>query len=487
MNVRFAAQRVVVAVGASLALVSVTTPAHGAPPERHGSLLYFQDAHDVSPVLQDDGWRGGVARVSSVLNAQRAEHGGAAAVFGGDLAGGTLFGGVYHGFPLVEAFNRMGVQVANFGQHDFDFGVANTEELVKASDFPWVSTNIVRSDGKPFLPQARTRTQRVGDVNVGYIGLTEDMGNTTTAGTLTDVDPVPAAQDAVRRLQEQDVDVIVAVTQISRDANQRLLDEVPEISAAFREENGYDSASEIAVRHDGRLVLAPEGNMGSVIRLDMTVANDGVRLDHEVLDVDETVAPDPSMQEFEDFYVADLERKLGEQIATTTAPLDRENTRYLAADAFRAWGAADLGWMNSGGARADILGPEVRLRDAYSVLPFGNQVSVIEVTGAQLEEGIEQSEGGDQARPSGFTFHYTPGAPAGARISELRLDSGEPVDPSATYSLAITNFNVQRIPAFATAPVRAPAGIVDAEALVALIKARATLSPVTEPRVVING
>ncbi|GAA2821025.1 bifunctional UDP-sugar hydrolase/5'-nucleotidase [Saccharopolyspora taberi] len=463
--------------------VLLTLPAPVDAPPRTASLLYFQDAHDVAPVLQDDGWRGGVARVRTVLDRQRAEHPHSAAVFGGDLAGGTLFGGIYRGFPMVEAFNRMDVRLAGFGQHDFDFGAENTRDLVAAADFPWVSSNIVDNAGRPFLPHAQTRVQHLGQVRIGYLGLTGDMANTVTAGTLTDVDPVPAAQEAVRRLREQDVDVIIAVTQISREANQRLLDNVPEISAALREEDDYDTPSEITVREDGRLLLAPEGNMGTVLRLDISVDGDEVRLGTEVLDVDERIAPDPELKQFEDFYAADLERRLGEHLGTTTAHLDRENTRYLAADAFRAWGRSDLGWMNLGGARADIPGPDVTLRDAYSVLPFGNQVSVIEVTGAELAAGIERSEGGDQARPSGFRFRYTPAAPAGARISELRLENGEPVDPRATYTLAITTFAAQR--AFPGARVRTPAGIVDAEALAELIRARGLLSPV-EPRVVIG-
>ncbi|MDR7084711.1 2',3'-cyclic-nucleotide 2'-phosphodiesterase (5'-nucleotidase family) [Arthrobacter ginsengisoli] len=38
------------------------------------------------------------------------------------------------------------------------------------------------------------------------------------------------------RLHGQDVDAIVAVTQIDKDVNERLLNEVPEIDASFREE-----------------------------------------------------------------------------------------------------------------------------------------------------------------------------------------------------------------------------------------------------------
>lgn len=453
---------------------------------RTASLLYFQDAHEISPVEQEDGERGGVARLKSVLDTQRAEHPDSAVVFGGDLAGGTLFGGLYHGFPMVEAFNQMGVDVASFGQHDFDFGAQNALDLVTASDFPWVNSNLVTADGEPFLPGAPTHVQEVGDLRIGFIGLTGNMDTTTTAKEILEVDPVIAAEAAVDQLEGQDVDAIVAVTQIDKDVNERLLNEVPEIDASFREENSYVAASDVTVRDDGRLVLSPEGNMGSVLRLDITVEDGETALSHEELQVDDSVVPDAGLSAFEAHYIADMDAKLNEQIGTSTGYLDRVTVGNLAADAFRAYGGADLGWMNGGGARADIPGPTVTLRDAYSVLPFGNRVSVIEVTGEQLLAGLEHA-GGDRTRPSGFSYTYSPGSPEGSRISDLHTPEG-PIDPAATYTLAITSFVAQSNPAFQDARVvlSAEDGTVDVSALIDHIKALGTLFPDAQPRVAVQ-
>ena len=63
-------------------------------------------------------------------------------VFGGDLNGGLLFGAVYKGLTMVEAYNKIPIDLANFGQHDFDFGPDHTIKLIKKSDFLWISTNL---------------------------------------------------------------------------------------------------------------------------------------------------------------------------------------------------------------------------------------------------------------------------------------------------------------------------------------------------------
>ncbi len=453
---------------------------------RTASILYFQDGHEISPVAQEDGERGGVARLKSVLDSQRAEHPDSAVVFGGDLGGGTLFGGIYHGFPMVEAFNQMDVDVASFGQHDFDFGAQNALDLVAASDFPWINSNLVNADGSPFLPGAPTHVQEVGGLRIGFVGLTGNMHTTTTVGEILEIDPVTAAETAVDRLQSQDVDAIVAVTQIDKDVNERLLNEVPEIDASFREENSYVAASDVTVRDDGRLMLSPEGNMGSVLRLDITVEDGETVLSHDEAQVDGSVIPDAGLAEVEAFYAADMDDKLNAQIGTATSYLDRIAVGNLAADAFRAYGGADFGWMNGGGARSDIPGPTVTLRDAYSVLPFGNRVSVIEVTGEQLRAGLEFA-GGDRTRPSGFGYTYTAGAPEGSRIGDLHTTEG-PVDPAGTYTLAVTSFVAQGNPAFQDAPVKLSAedGTVDVSALIDHVKAVGTLSPDAQPRVTVQ-
>ena len=67
-------------------------------------------------------------------------------VFGGDLGGGTLFGGVFRGRPMVEAFNRIPVDLASFGQHDFDFGAEHARSLVARSRFTWFTSKVNHSD-----------------------------------------------------------------------------------------------------------------------------------------------------------------------------------------------------------------------------------------------------------------------------------------------------------------------------------------------------
>ncbi|WP_062234510.1 hypothetical protein [Fictibacillus sp. FJAT-27399] len=63
------------------------------------TVLYFNDAHEISPVVNQYGDRGGVARLKTVIDRVREENQKTIVTFGGDLGGRTLFDGVFQGFP----------------------------------------------------------------------------------------------------------------------------------------------------------------------------------------------------------------------------------------------------------------------------------------------------------------------------------------------------------------------------------------------------
>lgn len=271
------------------------------PHHCEATLLYFNDAHDIRPVTSDGETRGGVARLATVIDQVRDEEGHTAVAFGGDLGGGSLFGGIYHGFPLVEAFNTIGIDLANFGQHDFDFGVANARDLVAASDFPWVSTNLVDAEGEPFTGRP-WMVEPIGAYRVGYLGLTDAMDTTSADAGVDQAPVIDSARRAVAEMQSQTrPDVIVAVTQQGLEENKALLEAVPQVDVVLTEELA-EASSVFHQVPDGRWILAPEGNLGSVLRVDLSRADRRLVISPSALEVDDSVAPDPELRAVEEHY-----------------------------------------------------------------------------------------------------------------------------------------------------------------------------------------
>lgn len=475
--------------------------APGTPPvpSADGTILFFQDAHEFSPRPHANGvQRGSISRLATVLGGLEETNNSPATIFGGDLAGGTLFGGIYKGVPFVEAFNKLGVDAATFGQHDFDFGTNHTRDLVAASDFKWISSNIETRAAEPFLPGQTVGVVEAGGLRIGVIGLTGSLQNSSANAELVQTDYVAASRAALTQLGSQDVDVVVASAQIDLADAEALMAEVPEIQVIMREENSAAAQANITELDNDRLIVTGMGDYGAVMEIDITANLCGdVTTDARIHAVDQTVERDPEWFAVEQSYEADLSNKLDTVVGESTAALTRPEIAYTSADGLRSHFNADLGWINGGGIRADLDAGPITLRELHAIHPYSNVGMLIEVTGAQLVAALNQGAdsnpngSGGFPQPSGFTYAYVPGAPQGQRITDVRLTDGTPVSSEATYSLAITNYVAVNggdgVTALQNAPVivTPDEGIADNAALIAYVEKVGTISPLA-PRVEIR-
>ncbi|MHB8798687.1 MAG: bifunctional metallophosphatase/5'-nucleotidase [Thermoanaerobaculia bacterium] len=436
-------------VGGALLLLGLPLSLGCATAPR-ATVLYVTDAHEIAPVVDRHGDRGGVARLKPVLDRLGARAPGALLVFGGDLAGGTLFGGVFRGEPMVDDLGRVGVGLATFGQHDFDFGAAQAERLVKRSRFPWITANLVDGEGRPFAALPTRRVVRVGGLAVGFVGLTDDLGTTTPEAAVRQTDLVAAAAREAAALRREGAEAIVLLTQASFEVNRRLLVEVPEVDAVLTEE---ESETVSIVRWvGGRPIAGPCGNLGSVVEL--TLERRGARVSSSVAmhPVDGSVVPDPEFSRMEKELMERLERKLAAPAGALSAPLDGTGSHEretplgsLVADAFREGTGADAALVPGSSLRAPLPAGPLSMRHVAAVLPFGNRVATVELAGAVLRAVLERSlsavgrRTGGLLQLSGVTVEADLDAPAGRRLLAVRV-AGTPLREDATYRVAVSSF-----------------------------------------------
>ena len=459
------------------------------PTMASGDVVYFQDMKEFEPRAWDDGsQQGGIAYLATALDTLRKEEGDPIVAFGGELAAGSLFGSVFRGEPFVEAFNEFGVDVGNFGNHDFDYGLDHTRNLIEKAEFPWISSNLTTENGEPISEDGTTYTAKSGELTVGFVSLTADLDRTVAAKDVVMRDFVDSARAGVDKLEEDDVDAIVLLSQISKEDTTRVMEEVPELAAALREENEAQSPEEITYTADRRPIVAPRADYGTLVHLDITVDRSAQKRTVKVVNhpVNPSLTANEEWKARSQKLYGDLDRQLGEELGTATQPLSKAELGPLVADAYREHFDTQLGWQNGGGQRADMKEGTLTRRDAQSVLPFGNSPIAIQATGAQikdaLEKGIESNPDGGNGFPrtAGFTFEYDLSAPFGERVSAIKLDDGTPMEMESTYSLAISNYVVNggdKVDSFIDAPMTSEGTAIDVDVFSEYIKRHRELSP----------
>lgn len=158
-------------------------------------------------------------------------------------------------------------------------------------------------------------------------------------------------------------------------------------------------------------------------------------------------------------------------------------------------GGAQIALMNAGGIRSDLdcRGEPpctVSFGQIFTMQPFGNSLVVMSLSGAQLKALLEsQMKPGSSEmkvlQPSeGFTYAWTTNAPAGERVSDMRLD-GRPIEPGANYRVTVNSFLAEGGDGFTllTRGTDRTGGGQDLDAMMAYMKSVPRLAPIAEPRI----
>ena len=109
---------------------------------------------------------------------------------------------------------------------------------------------------------------------------------------------------------------------------------------------------------------------------------------------------------------------------------------------------AQIGFMNEGGIRKDLeAGPDnvAAFGQTQAVLPFGNTLVVMDLSGAQIRRLLEQqwrsaSSNGSMLQVSnGFSYTWDERRPVGSRVTSITLN-GESLVDARTYRIVANNF-----------------------------------------------
>lgn len=115
----------------------------------------------------------------------------------------------------------------------------------------------------------------------------------------------------------------------------------------------------------------------------------------------------------------------------------------------KSFAEADVGMLNGGSFRSDRVHPTGKFtdKDLNEILPYIDPIAVLDITGSELLEGIENSVSqypeleGRFCQVSGMKFEFDPKKPSGSRVDAASVIIGsEKMKPEARYICAVKRF-----------------------------------------------
>ena len=162
----------------------------------------------------------------------------------------------------------------------------------------------------------------------------------------------------------------------------------------------------------------------------------------------DSIGDDPAMEAL----VAPFRERMGEEIrqviGETAGPLAKavpEGTLGNFATDAMLWAARQrmsepvhMAMTNNGGLRIPIAPGPIRVGQMFELMPFENMLSVLTLTGAQVEELANQLATMRGEPIAGFTFRIERSGEG--RVARDILVDGAPLDPTAEYRLVTNDY-----------------------------------------------
>lgn len=459
-------------------------------------ILFTNDIH----CAIDDGIR--LAGVAYYKNYLKQSHEYITLVDCGDAAEGSYLGSVSSGEIIIKAMNAVGYDYAILGNHEFNYGIERLNELIALSDAQYLGCNIKYfGSGDGIVGMQPYSIAQYGKTKIAFVGV-------TTPTTFMDVSRQVFSEDGqsvydfsgenlfesvqltVDCAREEGADYVIVLAHlgIGSDAEPYLS---TELAAAT---NGIDAILD-GHSHNEFIYLNQQNKDGDNVILAQTgtklqslgqlvITAGGMITVTMVSDIDKA---DESAASAIESLKAEYGELLNKVVCTDCAGFSDKDSNGIravrnsetaigdmVADGIKYVSGADIAYQNGGGVRSGLPAGDVIYSDVIAVLPYGNRVAVVEVTGAEMLDMLEYfvrnaqpetvdlesktaiGEEGSYPNMSGITFAVDVTVPSSVivddddmligvgetrRISDVKVN-GEAIDKSKTYTFASSDYMI---------------------------------------------
>lgn len=480
-------------------------------------IIHTNDTHGHFGVVE--GEQLGMAAVVSLKNYYESRGADVLLLDAGDFSQGTTLVSYYEGGSAVLFMNAAGYDAAALGNHEFDYGFDALQVMAGYADFPILAANILdKKTGEPYFGDHTVFA--FGDKKVGVFGLDTAEAQTKASPknvkdiTILDGQELYAcAQAQVDELKAQGCDYIICIGHLGVDdesIGRRSTDVAANTTGIDLFIDGHShTVMDGGVRVNDTLITSTGSYLANI---GVVVCNGEKETASLVSAADYKGGYDPVVDSFVKEHQDVVDTAYNGLFATAEVNLNGErepgvrteetNLGDFAADAYRYAAQQYFGEevvidgaiQNGGGVRASIPAGPISMNTLYTVFPFGNSISVVKVTGAQLLEALEASCSacpsalGGFPQVSGIVFtvdtavpyaegiqypdstYFAPAVP-GSRVTIEKVGDRD-FSLTDSYYIAVNNFMADggdTYYVFTQAEEVIDTGVIDAEALISYV------------------
>lgn len=431
------------------------------------SLIQINDVYEIAPL--NAGKEGGLARVGTLKKQYLQKNPNTLLLIAGDFLSPSVYNSLKYngqnirGAQMVDALNAAGLDIAVFGNHEFDIKENELQSRINESKFQWISANAfqnTKSGIKPFakitgldtswIPKyiIREFTDKDGTkAKVGFIGVVLPFNKAPYVKYET------PANDIVKAIYNQikdSCDAVVAITHQTMEEDLALAKQLPQLAAILGghehdqrfEQSGPVYVAKAMANAKSAYVTELHINKQSkkvTATPVLEVINEKIALDQSVTEVVEkwiNIANDNFSKLGFDANKVVIEK--GEDLDGRESAIRSSYTNLgvlVVESAKAAWPEAQAAIVNSGSIRVDdVLSMPITQYDIIRTMPYGGSVKLIDIKGDLLIKILNQ---GVANKGEGGFLQLSKSI---SRPDNIWLIDKKEIQNDSFYKIAITDF-----------------------------------------------
>lgn len=342
----------------------------------------------------------------------------------GDAIQGDFIGTVSDGEYIVDIMNKLEYDFAVIGNHEFDYGMEQLSYLIEKAEAEYLACNITYTGkGQNAIEDVVPyEIVKYGNTKVAFIGVAtpESTTKSTPSFFMEDGEFVyefargnegknlyECVQKSVDECRKKGADYVILLSHLGNSDEAEFYTSVDVIAETTGIDVVLDGHAHSTIQEQVELnkegeevILSSTGarlaNIGKLV-----ISEEG-KISTEL--ISDYVNKDDSMNQF----IAEVQEKYEEEMNAVIAFSDialpctnengvrmvrnRESTiGNMVADAYRIIGNADIGVVNGGGIRANLPAGDITYADMLAIHPFGNALCVVEATGSEILDLLENA------------------------------------------------------------------------------------------------
>ncbi|MCM1502549.1 MAG: bifunctional metallophosphatase/5'-nucleotidase [Bacteroidales bacterium] len=419
-------------------------------------MLFTNDLHSQIEPLDAastyNAGKGGVARIKVLVDSVRTAEKAVILADAGDFVQGTYYFTCLDGDVEMRIQKEIGYDIRTVGNHEFDKKIAGIDRMFSQNNVITVSSNYDFSATPLSDKVQESAIIETAGLKIGFIGLGARLEGLVAPMSCEGVKysyPWTNADKTAGKLKEQGVDLVIALSHLGYDAqsdaqyyDKGFTKNTKNIDFVIGGHSHTFLTKEVYVTNQAgqQVPIVQTGCKGiylGYMKIDMKKTGKE-RFSYRLIPVNSRLDSriDPTFAAVLKGYSTELEKTMEEVLGQCPSTMRKGTPQGLlgnwAADAMveiceNTFGEKpDMAICNNGGLRAELPAGNVTRSRIYSIFPFDNKLSLLEMKGSELLklfDGISRYDG--EPVSAGVQLNIRDGKVASVTLGDKEIELGK--------------------------------------------------------------